>query len=150
MSFLGRLFGKKPPEPDPSTPFMEHPSGDYSSAKDAIVSALERLARLKGEQRWITFSGQGQGANPNAYHIEDVKVRGRSIDVGTASIDIDQVLRATGLTRDQVGLTEDGGMISLPHASCEQMGEFIDALFRVGLGVRPFKDDEDYAVGAEW
>lgn len=150
VGLFGRMFGKKPEEPDPSKPFMEHPSGDHACAKDAIVAALERLGRLKGESRWITFSGQGQGARPDAYHIEDVKVLGRTIDVGAASIDVDVVLQAAGLTRAQVGLTTDGGRISLPRASCRQMGEFLDALFRVGLGVRPFDDDEDYAVGAEW
>ena len=40
--------------------------------------------------------------------------------------------------------------VRVAGASPEQFAALLDALFRSQLGVRPFEDEEDYAVGAEW
>jgi hypothetical protein len=118
VGFFGRLSdrGTFEPGPDLSKPFVEHPSGEFESAKDATAAAIRRLDRLPTWGRWITFGGQGQGSHADACHFEDVKVRGRTIEVG-------------------------------PRAA---KGVFLDALFPVGLGVRPFEDYTDHAVGAGW
>lgn len=110
MGRFGKISGSKRPEhePDPSRPFLEHPSDEFVSAKEANLSAMERFARLRGpppgftgrvrQTRWITFGGQGQGqgSHADAYHIEDVRVLGKTLDHAGATVDLDAVLREAG------------------------------------------------------
>lgn len=49
-----------------------------------------------------------------------------------------------------MGATVADGKSTLLRASAVQMGTPLDALFRVGLGIRPFDGESDHAVGAEW
>ncbi|MCI0340284.1 MAG: hypothetical protein L0216_03905 [Planctomycetales bacterium] len=136
--------------PGADPPFLEHPTGEHSTALDAIVSAMERLAALPCWDRWITFSGQGAGARADAIHIVDVRVLHETLDVGAHSFDLPAVLRAAGLDALRPKIPVREGRIELRGATPQQVGVFVDALFRVGLGIRPFPGEEDYAVGAEW
>lgn len=152
MSFLGSLFGhKEKPAPKADGPFMEHPSGEFDSALAAITVAMERLRAMGPTDKWITFSGQGEGHRPDAYHIEDVPFRGTTFDLHGQAVDLDSVMRAAGLNMAKVGADRDSeGKISLPKATPTELARFLDALFRVHLGIKPFDGENDYAVGAEW
>src|SRR5205823_4339713 len=39
-------------------PFMEHPSGDFETAVDAMADTIKRLRALPKSSDWITFSAQ--------------------------------------------------------------------------------------------
>lgn len=130
-------------------PFMEHPTGQFTNALDAISDAIERLSKYVKQDKWITFCGQGQGTQPDSYNMIDILVRGRSVDIGERHVDLKQVLSHASLDGTKLGVVNDNGIIELPLANTRQFAEFIDAIF-YHLGVRPFEDEDDYAVGAEW
>lgn len=91
MSFFSKLFdkGNRPPSgagagrsgADDDRPFMEFPSGEYSSALEAMTSAFQRLAAGGYGERWITFGGQGRGHDEDSERMEDVNVRGNTLDL---------------------------------------------------------------------
>ena len=159
MSFLKRLFGQsEPPEGDnPSCdstdeegPFMEHPTGEFPTARDAIESTLCRLRSLERWDDWITFSGQGMGARPDSYYVVDVRMRDDVLDSGVPGIPLGEVLERSGLLH--AGITTDSldeTAFRLVGADPAQTAAFLDSLF-FQLGVRPFDGEDDYAVGAEW
>jgi hypothetical protein len=35
-------------------------------------------------------------------------------------------------------------------ATPEEAARFLDTLFRYHFGIRPFPEEQDYAIGAEW
>jgi len=131
-------------------PFMEHPTGEHSNALQAIKSAIKRLYKLKNWDKWIIFSAQGQGSSPESYHIENVHMLGHTFDIGDREIDLDAILRFAGLNNEILSISVTNGKISIAKATPDQLAVFLDALFQKGLGIRPFEDDNDYAVGAEW
>ena len=47
------------------------------------------------------------------------------------------------------GLVDENDLIVLENANARQRARLLDAIFNE-LGVRPFEDEGDYAVGAEW
>jgi len=63
MSFLKNLFGAKP------KPFMEHPTGGFDSAVEAMEDAVRRLRQLRNWRQWITFGAQGEGHGPDGYEF---------------------------------------------------------------------------------
>src|SRR5436305_11881156 len=76
MGFFNRLFGKQPAEHDDgSKPFMEHPSGEFKSAVDAMASAITRLRALPKWDNWITFCAQGEGHRPDSDHMAEIRLR---------------------------------------------------------------------------
>jgi len=130
---------------------MEHPTGEFDTAIQAIRSAMERLDRMDMGDRWITFSGQGQGHRVDSYQIADVKFRDRTFDLVGQAVDLTPILDSTGLTRAGVKVeTSPDGRITLPDATPEQLARFLDALFQQHFGITPFEGENDYAVGAEW
>jgi len=151
MGILGNLFGKKDAPPQDDAPFMEHPTGEFDTAFQAIRSAMQRLDQMDMGDRWIDFCGQGQGANPELTQIESVLFNGRSFDLSGQTVDLKTILASTGLTPAGTKVeTSPDGKITLPDANPEQLARFLDALFQKHFGIKPFKDEEDYSVGAEW
>jgi hypothetical protein len=154
MGFFGRLFGKgrkpAPASEPPQGPFMEHPTGEFPTAREALISAMERLFALPSWTRPITISGQGRGWSDDAYQIEDVVVLGRTIDFGDRTVDVSAVLTEAGLVADDIGVQCECNRVTLTRATPAQIDAFLDAGFCVGLGARPHDGEDDYAVGAEW
>ncbi len=154
MSLFSKLFGKSktPPSKPPGSdePFMEYPSDEYGGSLEAMTSALERLRTGGYGDRWITFSGQGKSRDEDNYQIEDVKVRGNTLDLWGQKLDVAAVLQF-GKLQGQVEVRVDAeGMVTLPGATPEQMARFLDAVFQKHFGIHPHDDEDDYAVGAEW
>ena len=153
MSFFSRLFGKSktpPGEPDDDRPFMEYPSDEYESSLQAMTSAFERLSAGGYVDRWITFCGQGKGHREDSDQMEEVKVRGNTLDLRGQQLDLPALLQFAHL-QGQVQIEVDGdGMVTLGGATPEQMARFLDAVFQKHFGLRPHDDESDYAVGAEW
>ena len=152
MGFFSKLFGKRGVPARGDTPFMEHPSGEFDTARQAICSAMQRLDQMDIKGQWITFSGQGQGHRPDSYHIEDVRFSGRTFDLSGETLDLESILDSAGLSAAAVNaeMTSDG-KVTLGSATPEQLACFLDALLRTHFGIGPFEDEgDDYAVGAEW
>src|SRR6478672_10757893 len=93
MSFFSKLFGRESNVPPDDRPFLEHPSGEFDSALEAMTSAMRRLKSGGYADRWITFSGQGRGHDEDSYQIEDVPVRGNTLDLRGQSVDLAAVLQ---------------------------------------------------------
>src|SRR6185369_14811643 len=93
MSFFSKLFGKSNPPPDDDQPFMEYPSGDYQSSLHAMTSAFERLKSGGYADRWITFCGQGRGHDEDSDQIEEVNVRGNTLDLRGQTLDVPALLQ---------------------------------------------------------
>jgi len=129
-------------------PFLEHPTGAFATAVDAMTDAINRL--MSGDQcdRWFTFSAQGQGSQPDSYHIVDLPVKRRSVDVGGRDVDLYSMLSRAGLDGSDLGASRTNTVIELPRATAVQFARFLDCLFR-HLGIHPFDGEDDYAVGAE-
>ena len=143
MSFLKNLFGAKP------KPFMEHPTGDFGSAVEAMEDAVRRLRELRSWKQWITFGAQGEGQGPESYEFAEVRMLGDRLDVGDRPLEIPRVVQAahTGAA----SLVGDGAYYSVAAASPREVAQILDAIFRHHFGLRPFADEgDDYAVGAEW
>jgi|SRR3954467_10836432 hypothetical protein len=150
MSFFSKLFGKGSTPPDDDLPFMEYPSDDYESSLQAMTSAFERLRSGGYADRWITFSGQGKGHDEDSDQIEEVNVRGNTLDLRGEKLDLPALVQFSKL-QDKVEIAIDpDGMVTLPNATPEQMARFLDAVFQKHFGIHPHDDEKDYAVGAEW
>jgi hypothetical protein len=154
---IARSGAVTPPETRPlgrDEPFMEHPTGEFSSAVEAMAAAIERLRALERWERWMCFDGQGQGSNEDAIRSVEVRLQGEEIEVGPGDIDLAEVFRVGGLKPNEVEVqTVDStrGLLRVRGATPVQVARLLDGLFRGLLGVQPFDDDEgDYAVGAEW
>lgn len=149
MGLFDRLFGRKAAvPPDPNAPFMEHPTGDFESAVDAMADAIKRLRALPQWDNWITFSAQGMGHDEDSERHAEVRLRRDELQLDE-SIDPDLVTRQAGVPRSS--LTAAGDTYSIAPASPAEAARILDAIFRHPLGIRPFPDEEDdYAVGAEW
>src|SRR4051812_28019729 len=149
MSFFSKLFGKSNTPPDDDQPFMEYPSDDYDSSLQAMTSAFERLKSGGYVDRWITFSGQGKGHDEDSEQIEEVNVRGNTLDPRGQTLDLPALLQFAKM-QGQIVDVDSEGMVTLPNATPEQMARFLDAVFRKHFGIHPHDDENDYAVGAEW
>ena len=151
MGIFAKLFGRSDSPPPDDTPFMEHPTGQFDTAIQAIRSAMQRLDQMDMATRWIDFCAQGQGATPESIQIETVPFNGRTFDLRGETIDPKSILDSTGLTlAGVVAETSCDGKITLSNATPEQLALFLDALFQKHFGIQPFPDEQDYAVGAEW
>jgi hypothetical protein len=151
MGILNMLFGKSDPSPRDDAPFMEHPTGEFETALQAIRSAMQRLDQTDMGDRWIDFDAQGQGATPELTQIESVPFNGRTFDLSGQTVNFQPILDSTGLAHARVKVeTSPDGKITLSDATPEQLARFLDALFQKHFGIKPFEDEGDYAVGAEW
>ena len=130
-------------------PFMEHPTGEYGSALEAMEAAISRLRALPEWNRWITFCAQGEGESPESVHIAEVRLLSDMLETGVP-IDLAEISSRAQVPRS--ALTEAGRTrYSVAAASPREVAQILDALFRHQFGIRPFPDeDDDYPVGAEW
>jgi ankyrin repeat protein len=132
-------------------PFMEHPSGEYETSLEAITSAMERLFKLEKWDRWITFGGQGQGSREDSYYCVDVQMLNHTFRIGAEEVNVEEIIDFADLDKNlKVEYDKKKGEITLPEATPNQQARFLDALFRKHFGIKPFDDEDDYAVGAEW
>lgn len=129
-------------------PFMEHPTGDFETAVDALADAITRLRALPQWTDWITFCAQGVGDTMDDYQTAELSMRQDEIRLDSA-LDPESITRAAEVPADN--LQRSGSNYSLATASPENAARIIDTIFRQHLGIRPYPDeDDDYAVGAEW
>ncbi len=137
---------------DESGPFMQHPSDRDETAIDALTDAVFRLRQMTDCTRWITFSAQGQGGRSDSYHFAELKLLGDKIDPGDSVLDSDIAVRAAGLDKAGVRVSKSPeGFIVMHGFDPRHVAEFMNALFRGQMGIRPHDDEgDDYAVGAEW
>jgi hypothetical protein len=128
---------------------MEHPTGEYSNAIDAMESAILRLRELPEWNQWITFCAQGEGSSPETTHFAQVRILSDVLDAG---VRVNPAQVAGQARVEAISFTEAGGTrYSIAEATPRQAAQILDALFRHQLGIRPFPDENgDYAVGAEW
>lgn len=130
-------------------PFMEHPTGKYATAIDAMEEAICRLRALPEWNQWITFCAQGEGASPDSTHFAEVRLLSEILEPGVP-VDVARITAQAQVNRH--ALTEVGRMrYSIAGATPREAAQIIDALFRHQLFIHPFRDENnDYAVGAEW
>jgi hypothetical protein len=131
-------------------PFMEHPTGDFESAVDAMADAIERLRALPKRDEWITFNAQGMGDRGDSYHFAEIRMRqGEIAFENPLDVDIQKVTKQAGVPESCLSKTEGG--YSVATATPIQAARVMDVIFRHYLGIRPHTGEEnDYAVGAEW
>jgi hypothetical protein len=149
FGFFKKLLQKKEPDPG-SAPFMEHPTGKFPSAIDAMEDAVTRLRRPPDWDRWITFSGQGQGGRVDSYEFFEVRMLGDKLDVGDQPLDLARIVQAARVKESS--LTAADAHYSVATASPREVAQILDAIFRNHFGLRLHDDrtQDDYAVGAEW
>ena len=129
-------------------PFMEHPTGEFETAVDAMADTIQRLRSLPEWNDWITFCAQGMGARVDTYHMANIRIRRDEIELSPA-IDVESITRLAGVP--PLCLVAHGDCYSVGGASPDQAAQVLDAIFRHHLGIRPHPDEgDDYAVGAEW
>src|SRR4029450_9816838 len=119
---------------------MEYPSDDYNSSLEAMTSAFARLKSGGYGDRWITFSGQGKGHDEDSYQIEEVQVRGNTLDLRGQTLDVPTLLQFAKLQGQVQVEVDPQGMVTLPGVTPEQMAHFLDAVFRKHFGIHP-RDD---------
>ena len=130
-------------------PFMEHPTGKYATAIDAMEEAISRLRALPEWNQWITFCAQGEGSSPESVHFAEVRLLSEILEAG-GPVDVARITAQARVSRR--ALTEAGHTrYSIAAATPREAARILDALFRHQLGIHPFPDENnDYAVGAEW
>jgi hypothetical protein len=127
---------------------MEHPSGQFTTAVEAMADAIQRLRTLSEWNNWITFCAQGAGQHENSYHLGEIRMRRGLIDTSTP-IDIESVAKAAqARTSSIVG---QDGIYQLSGTTPLEAARILDSIFRNHLKIRPHADQgDDYAIGAEW
>jgi hypothetical protein len=131
-----------------TTPFMEHPSGEFDSAVEAMADAITRLRALPDWNDWITFCAQGMGSREDTYHMAEIRLR-------RDEMELDEPLDAKDITRfagvPERALQPIGANYSFHEASPNEAAQVMNAIFRNVLGIRPHTGEgDDYAIGAEW
>ncbi len=128
---------------------MEHPTGDFNTAIEAMTDAVSRLRALSEWDEWITFEAQGEGGNAESYDFAEVRMLGDQLAVGDEPLDVARIVAAAGT--GTTSLVADGRDYSVAAAAPREVAQILDAIFRHHFGIRPFADEgDDYAVGAEW
>jgi hypothetical protein len=131
-------------------PFIEHPSGDFETAVEAMADAIKRLQALPEWDKWITFHAQGMGDSVDSYHFAAIRMRrGEIAFEKPLDVDIQKVTKQAGVPEPSLSKTEGG--YSVAKATPIQAARIMDVIFRQYLGIRPHTGEEDdYAIGAEW
>jgi hypothetical protein len=149
MGFFDCLFGRKSPQQAAmNTPFMEHPTGEFKSAVEAIADAIKRLRALPEWNNWITFCAQGRGHDEDSDYHAEIRMRRDELELDEP-IDPASVIQRAGASPSS--LIAVGDNYSIANASPTEAARVMDAIFRHCLGIRPHADQgDDYAIGAEW
>jgi len=131
-------------------PFMEHPSGEFETAVDAMADAIKRLRALPEWNDWIAFSAQGMGDRADSYHFAEIRMRRNELKLKNAiDIDIESVTKQAHVPRSCLSKNED--VFSVEKATPIEAARILDVIFRDYLGIRPHTGEgDDYAVAAEW
>src|ERR1700742_3918538 len=127
-------------------PFLEHPTGEHETAIDAMEEVIRRLRGLPDENRWLTLCAQGQGGSPDAVRAEEIRLRRDRIEID-GGVDIAKILEQAKAPPQ--ALVADQQFYSIAGATPKEAALILAAVFE-HLGIRPFADEGDYAVGAEW
>jgi hypothetical protein len=131
-------------------PFMEHPSGVFETAVDAMADAIKRLRAMPQWNDWITFCAQGMGGRVDSYH--DAKTRMRQDELKLQEpidIDIELVTQRAGVP--PLCLSKKGDVYSFANATPMQAARIVDVIFRHYMGIRHHTGKgDDYAVSVEW
>ncbi|HEY2589065.1 MAG TPA: hypothetical protein VGI81_25200 [Tepidisphaeraceae bacterium] len=131
-----------------ATPFMEHPSGEFDSAVDAMADAIRRLRALPEWSEWITFCAQGMGHRMDSYHMAEIRVRRDELELDKP-LDVKAIIKRAGVPES--ALNPIGANYSIRQASPDEAAKVMNAVFRNVLGIRPHTGEgDDYAIGAEW
>jgi len=132
------------------SPFMEHPTGDFETAVDAMADAIKRLRELPEWDKWITFHAQGMGGRVDSYHFAAIRMRQGEIAFDKPlDVDVQKVTKQAGVPQPCISKTDVG--YSLIEATPIQAARVMDVIFRQYLGIRPHTGEgDDYAIGAEW
>lgn len=131
-------------------PFMEHPSGEFETAVDAMADAIKRLRALPEWGKWITFNAQGMGGRVDSYHFAAIRMRkGEIAFEKPLDVDIQKVTKQADVPESSLFKTEGG--YSVAKATPIEAARIMDVIFRQYLGIRPHTGEgNDYAIGAEW
>src|SRR5262245_34083647 len=79
-------------------PFLEHPSGEFETAADAIADAIKRLRALPEWDNWITFTAQGKGEGVGSCHFAEIRMREDELKLPTPmDIDIELTTKRAGV-----------------------------------------------------
>ena len=133
----------------PELPFMEHPSGDFDSAVDAMTDAIARLRALLDWSAWITFCAQGCADRVDTYSFQEIRMRGDEIQVDGGALDIARVCETAAISPQS--LVRTNSHYRLNELSPRDTARLFDSIFRLHYGLIPHaNEDPDYAVGAEW
>jgi hypothetical protein len=129
---------------------MEHPSGDFETAVDALADAIKRLRALPEWNNWIKFTAQGMGGRIDSYHFAEIRMQQNELKVQKqAEIDVELVTIRASVPKSC--LSKNGDVYSIADASPIQAARIMDVIFRHCQGIRPHTGEgNDYAVGAEW
>jgi hypothetical protein len=128
---------------------MEHPTGDFDTAIQAMENAVLQLRSLPHWEKWITFCAQGEGSSIDSYQSAQVRLLGDKIDVGSKPLNVPLILQLAQVAPSTLVAVDSYYSIAL--ASPIQVAHILDAIFRHHFNIRPFSDGgNDYAVGAEW
>jgi hypothetical protein len=138
---VGHNYGKVPM----TLPFMEHPTGQFDSAVDAMADAIDRLRKLSVWEEWITFCAQGSGGNENSYKCYNIRVLKNLIQVDDGEISIKVVCGG-----DPNILVRDGSGYLVRSITPREMALLFDSIFKKHYDLKLFRDEPDYPVGAEW
>ena len=76
---------------------MEHPTGEFDSAVEAIEDAVYRLRKLSNWEKWITLSAQGGGHTPDSYVFFEVRMFRDKLDIGEKPLDMPRILAVAGI-----------------------------------------------------
>lgn len=128
---------------------MEHPTGKFSSAVDAMEDAVRRLRKLPKWERWISFNAQGEGSEPESCQFAEIRMLREKMVVGDKPLDLAQITQSARV--GSTALMCEGNLYSVGCASPRETAQILDAIFRNHFCIRPFADEgDDYSVGAEW
>lgn len=131
-----------------TSPFMEHPSGEFDSAVDAMADAVRRLRALPDWNDWITFCAQGMSHRVDSYHMAEIRMR-RGELVLDEPLDVKAITKLAGVP--ERALNSVGTNYTVHQASPDEAAKIMNVIFRHVLGIRPHTGEgEDYAIGAEW
>ena len=141
-------------------PLVQHPSGDFETAVEAMAFAITSLRALPVWDKWITFCAQGMGPRVDTYHFASIRMRQGEITFlvetntlawtqKTLELDIKAVTNRSGVPESCLSKTEAGYSVS--KATPIQAARLMDVIFRQYMGIRPHTGEgDDYAFGAEW
>ena len=130
-------------------PFMEHPSGEFETAVDAMADAIERLRALREWDEWISFHAQGAGSRVGSYHCAVIKMcRGQIAFEQQLKLHTRKVTKRAAVP--EMCLNESDCGYSIETATPHEAARIMDVIFREHLGIRPYDGEgDDYAIGAD-